>query len=354
MECRAAGENFPAARGTISQRGEPRFHILRESGKSLTCAPTLFGVSVCSMALEPARFYPADSQTPLREVAVRWPEIDLLAASNDIHRPTEWHIYRPFPTVIVHLGGRMNLLETEVDRRGGSRGSALPGECWIIPAGQRYLSRAQGETIHYAELALGAQPVSSHLGDAEHVVELEARSAARDPFLYQGVLELLALSGESSDLAQMQSAALSRTLYLHVQRSHGRGGATTTAALAPAWVRYDQVRMRRLRDFIFENLSENLRLDQLAYVVGQTVHQMLVSFRATFGRTPWQYIIHERLRIAQRLLSATDKDITTIAFEAGFSSHSHLTRLFRQHLGCTPRAFRDHHRRVFLPAVLVG
>jgi len=306
------------------------------------------------MALEPARFYPADSQTPLREVAVTWPEIDLLAASNDIHRPTEWLVYRPFPTVIVHLGGRMNMLETEVDRQGGSRGPALPGECWIIPAGQRYISRAQGETIHYAELALGTHPVSSRSENAGSGVELEAKAAARDPFLYQGVLELLALSGDSSDLAQMQGVALSRTLFLHVQRNHGRAGATAKHVLAPAWLRYDQVRMRRLRDFIFENLSENLRLEQLAHVVGQTVHQMLISFRATFGRTPWQYIIHERLRIAQRLLSATDKDITTIAFEAGFSSHSHLTRLFRQHLGCTPRTFREDHRRVFLPAVLVG
>ncbi|HRE82840.1 MAG TPA: AraC family transcriptional regulator [Opitutaceae bacterium] len=305
------------------------------------------------MALEPARFYPADSRTPLREVAVRWPEIDLLAASNDIHRPTEWHIYRPFPTVIVHLGGKMTLLETEVDRRGGSRGPALPGECWIIPAGQRYLSRAQGETIHYAELALGVQPLSGSRGEVESGVELEAKSAARDPFLYQGVLELLALSVEPSDLAQMQSVALSRTLFLHVQRNHGRTGAMPTHATVPAWIRYDQVRMRRLRDFIFDNLSENLRLEQLAHVAGQTVHQMLISFRATFGRTPWQYIIHERLRVAQRLLSATDKDITTIAFEAGFSSHSHLTRLFRQHLGCTPRTFREDHRRVFLPAILV-
>jgi pSer/pThr/pTyr-binding forkhead associated (FHA) protein len=60
----------------------------------------------------------------------------------------------------------------------------------------------------------------------------------------------------------------------------------------------------------------------------------------SIGRTPAQYIIQQRLRHAQRQLANTKRDITTIAIESGFSSHSHLTACFHKHLGTCPSAFR--------------
>lgn len=57
-----------------------------------------------------------------------------------------------------------------------------------------------------------------------------------------------------------------------------------------------------------------------------------------------QYIIAQRLRRARWLLMHTRNDITTIALETGFASHSHLTTAFKQHTGLTPLAFRQSRR----------
>jgi len=287
------------------------------------------------------RFHPADESTVLHESLTRWPGVDLLEANSDVRRPTQWEVYKPRHTVIVHLGGWMSTLETEVDSHGGSRGPALPGECWMIPAGQRYLSRIHGKTIQYAVLSVDPQISSAFSESSPEPFDLMVRSAVRDPFLHQSVLQLIQVSRESTDVARMLGQVLSQAVCLHLRRMHG-GGAWSARAHRSAV--YDAVRARRLRDFIHDRLDEELDLQQLASLTGQTTHQMLVSFRETFGKTPWQYIVGERLRCAQRLLCVSRKDITTIAFETGFSSHSHLTRVFRKQLGCSPSEYRASQR----------
>lgn len=292
------------------------------------------------------RYHPADESTALHASQTRWNGLDLLAASDDIRRPTEWKIHESRHTVIVHLGGCMHRLETELESHGGSRGPALPGECWMIPAGRRYASRAHGDIIDYAVLSLNPAPAASLPGEAGGSFELASGSAIHDAFLHQGVRQLLEAAREGSDLARMFGHNLSRLLRLHLQRAHGD---PPNSPPAPKSVAYDAGSARRLRDFIHDRIDDELSIEQLAEITGQTTHRMLVSFRATFGKTPWQYIIGERLRHARRRLLDSRHDITRIALESGFSSHSHLTRVFRQRLGCTPSEFRGTHRQPWVP-----
>ncbi len=284
------------------------------------------------------RYHPADEVTVLHESHSRWPGFDLLIANDNIRRPTEWRLKESRHTVIVHLGGCMNWLETEQEGHGGSCGPALPGECWMIPAGRSYTSRAHGDTIDYAVLTLDSHAPAQFRDQVPQPFELAAGAATHDAWLHASLLQLLSENRERSDVAEMFCGSLSELIWLHLYRHYGGGGSTWSG---PARMRvYSPVHARILREFIHENLGESLCIGQLAGLVGQTTHEMLVSFRATFGRTPWQYIIHQRLRCAQRLLKDTDKDITTIAFETGFSSHSHLTRAFRKHLHCAPSEMR--------------
>lgn len=294
-----------------------------------------------------ARFYPADELTVLQESQTRLPGFDLLVANDDIRRPTEWTIKEPRHTVIVHLGGRMDWLETEQEGHGGSRGPALPGECWMIPAGRNYTSRAHGQAIDYAVLTLNSLSPGRFGGQILRPFDLAPGSARRDAWLHTSLLQLICVNRERSDVARMFCESLSELMWLHLYRNYG-DGAPAVAAPEASNV-YPSAHVRILRDFIHENLGEDLRIEQLAGLVGQTTHQMLVSFRVTFGRTPWQYIIHERLRWAQRLLMDSTKDITTIAFETGFSSHSHLTRAFRKYLRCSPSEIRTTNPKRLFP-----
>jgi AraC-like DNA-binding protein len=52
-----------------------------------------------------------------------------------------------------------------------------------------------------------------------------------------------------------------------------------------------------------------------------------------------------RLRAARRLLLDTDRPLTTIAFDVGCSSLQQFSALFRKHLGESPSAYRQRHKR---------
>jgi AraC family transcriptional regulator len=60
----------------------------------------------------------------------------------------------------------------------------------------------------------------------------------------------------------------------------------------------------------------------------------------SIGISPYQYLLQQRVERAKQLLKQTNQPIVEIALDCGFSSHSHLSKQFRQLAGMTPKAFR--------------
>lgn len=63
-------------------------------------------------------------------------------------------------------------------------------------------------------------------------------------------------------------------------------------------------------------------------------------FRECFGQSPMRYLMQQRLQRAQHLLLTTDRQISDIAHELGFSSGQHFSTVFRRYHGTTPTRFR--------------
>ncbi len=98
--------------------------------------------------------------------------------------------------------------------------------------------------------------------------------------------------------------------------------------------------LRRAIRFVNDNLDTKLKWDEIASVVGLDPFTFGRGFKLATGMTPHQYIIRCRIRRAMRLLAGDELTLADIAFEVGCSCQSHLTTLFRKHLGTTPGAFR--------------
>jgi len=98
--------------------------------------------------------------------------------------------------------------------------------------------------------------------------------------------------------------------------------------------------LRRAIRFVNDNLDSKLRWDEIAGAVGLDPFSFGRGFKLATGITPRQYIIRSRLRRAMRLLTRNDLTLAEVALEVGCSCQSHLTTLFRKHLGTTPGAFR--------------
>jgi transcriptional regulator GlxA family with amidase domain len=95
-----------------------------------------------------------------------------------------------------------------------------------------------------------------------------------------------------------------------------------------------------LRHHINVSLGKRITVGRLASLVCMSPQSFTPAFKRTFGTTPAQYILTERLKWARWLLQNTDDAISAIAAETGFSSQSHLTSIMKHHTGDTPNEVR--------------
>lgn len=261
----------------------------------------------------------------------------------DIHEGAEWAISNNHHSVIVHLDGQMSSLETQLNGHELSRGPANNGEVWIAPAGSSYAAAACGRRIEYCVMSFKSDVLKRVFGLTQSFDEIVPAHGVRDTYCYHSVRELMRCLDQGDDVSVLMADTLSRTLALHIYRRFG-GDSVSEPATPIEDNRFDQGVVRLLREHIYENMSEPMTLAELAEMAGVTPHMFLMAFRTEFGTTPAQYIIEQRLRRAQWLLSNTDIDITRIAMDTGFASHSHLTSTFKKRTGQTPREFRREYR----------
>ena len=100
-------------------------------------------------------------------------------------------------------------------------------------------------------------------------------------------------------------------------------------------------RIRVAIDFIESNYQKDITLSELGHASGLGMTRLVHLFKSVTGYTPYAYVVRRRLRHAVKLLRTTTMPIAYVAIEAGFSDQQHMSRLFRQHLSQTPKAFRS-------------
>lgn len=100
----------------------------------------------------------------------------------------------------------------------------------------------------------------------------------------------------------------------------------------------DQV--RAVREILQRRYAEPLHLDDLAPAVGLSVHHLCRVFRRETGVPVHRYL--SRLRLCHALDAAVSgvADLTRLALDLGFSSHSHFTAAFRREFSLTPSLLR--------------
>jgi len=114
-------------------------------------------------------------------------------------------------------------------------------------------------------------------------------------------------------------------------RAHPTGG------LAPG-------ALRRVREHIEAHFAQKIELSRLAGIAGLSTSYFSRAFKQTIGMPPHRYVMIRRLAAAAELVKKTDRPLTELAIEVGFSDQSHFTRAFTQMTGETPGALRRRYR----------
>jgi AraC family transcriptional regulator len=99
-------------------------------------------------------------------------------------------------------------------------------------------------------------------------------------------------------------------------------------------------RLRMSLEQIEEQLTTKLAVHRLAASMGLSAGFFSRAFREAVGKPPHEYIIDRRVARARWLLQSNVRDLAAVAQAAGFSSHAHMTSVFRARLGTTPSKIR--------------
>ena len=104
----------------------------------------------------------------------------------------------------------------------------------------------------------------------------------------------------------------------------------------------DQTFINRLRNSIRQNMGDSdFTVERLGEEVGLSRVQLYRKVKALTGQTPVDLLKKARLERARLLVEKTDKSISEIAYEVGFTAPSYFNKCFKDEFGVNPGALRE-------------
>lgn len=94
------------------------------------------------------------------------------------------------------------------------------------------------------------------------------------------------------------------------------------------------------KSIIEAHLFDNLSVEDLATIAGQSLSGFKRTFKDIFGSSPGKYIREQRLLRAAELITSTDQSISEIAYSCAFNDLANFSTCFKQQFGCSPTEFR--------------
>ena len=215
------------------------------------------------------------------------------------------------------------------------------GDLSITPAQMPFFARWDGED-HYLKIRLTSgfiQRIASEVLEMDSDrLELQPQARIRDPQIEAIGLMLLSELQQGKTASKLYVESLANVLAVHLIRQY--------MTVCPQPVMYEgglpQRQLLQVLDYIDAHLHQELKLADLASLLGISEFHFSRRFKQVLGTTPHQYLLQQRIERAKQLLKQSDRSISDIALTCGFNSHSHLSKQFRKLTGITPKAYRLH------------
>jgi AraC-like DNA-binding protein len=157
---------------------------------------------------------------------------------------------------------------------------------------------------------------------------------ARDGRLIELILAMRDEVKEGCPSGRLFAESISIALLAYLAGRYGTPGEVhRTSGLSAA-------QRRSISDYVSANLANDISVSELAALVSMSPAHFSRVFRASFGIAPYRFVMQQRIEEVRRMLARPDLSATQIATALGFSSQSHLVKVFRQFTGVTPKQYR--------------
>ena len=230
-----------------------------------------------------------------------------------LRRSTKSFQYVSPGSVLIHDAG------STIERRQSRDGGDLAYWFSVRPAEFREALSSHGLRTSIPRLGMHASP-QVQLGFASILKEVNADM----PSSLSTESQVLSLLDEICQAAALNASNASTV----VVRAESRAKATRL--------------IDRAKEFIDGNLAEDIDLGAIAREVGLSAFYLCRLFKSIAGMSIHEYRIRQRLSFAlDRMIAGHGDDLSRLALDSGFSSHSHLTRTFSRRYGMPPSSLRQ-------------
>jgi AraC family transcriptional regulator len=242
------------------------------------------------------------------------------------------------PQVFLHvvLEGSVGY---EVTTRGRSRRfRAVPGTTFLLPQGTVDEVNWEGPT-HRVAMAIHPELLRNGMDENASDTDFEVREHwdLIDRQILMLVHAMTADLLESSPIGRLYGESLANALAVYLAGRYGDRRVRPIALKGGLPGR----RLRKVLDYIGDNLAEDLSLSQLAEVAGMSPHYFSELFKQSMGCPPHTFVLSQRIARSKERLRDPRRSVLDAGLEAGFQNASHFARTFRKIVGVTPRQFRN-------------
>ncbi len=98
----------------------------------------------------------------------------------------------------------------------------------------------------------------------------------------------------------------------------------------------------RLKKYLDDNTHRIVKNSELATQIYRSQDYIVKLFSASYGITPYEYQLKEKMHIAKRLLKNTAMPISEIALSIGYNDPHYFSGLFKKRIGLSPREYRKN------------
>lgn len=208
-------------------------------------------------------------------------------------------------------------------------------------AGQAY----RGVSITGSRAALPAYFGSAGIGIWDETIELmDAQERAEyylgaqaSPEIAAAFLQIYHCRLPVRTRALFYESKVSEILSAIVSLEIERVSDYVAIALSPH--EYEQI--KRIPHLLMESPDEYPTLPSLSHRLGITLKRLTKGFKMLYGDTIYSYHRKQALQHASSLLLGTDRSVSEIAYEVGYSNPTNFGVAFKKHFGMTPMQYRE-------------
>lgn len=214
--------------------------------------------------------------------------------------------------------------------------------------GKRILSLCSGAFVLAAAGILDGKAATTHWAECAGLARQYPRVRVDPGVLYVDGGDLLTSAGSAAsldlclhvvqrDYGAEIAARVARDLVVPLHRPGGQAQYIDTPI--PHVIESDL--FGDTLTWLREHLDEQVTVGDLAIRSAMSSRTFARRFLASTGTTPRQWLVQERIRLAQRLLETTRLPIDAVAGKAGFGSPDNLRKHFSRAIRTTPQAYRQ-------------